>query len=264
MRGGQNPYKRFLNNNIMKVKLLVVILLLCVIPIVSSAEPIQHLGTFKNSQDIEILQICSNETSLCSFCNISSIKYPNSSIIVSNIAMTNRGADFNYTLTSGFTTTNGIYSVNGYCGTATEVRVFSYEFTVTPNGEPITTGKTLFYLGLFSVAVLFLFVSLANIGRYENYSYNMMFVALTYLFGMGVLFIGWQISENFLTSIPFIANILYVMFLVAMICLFPFIIGLALYLLAKTSQDKQIGKLTGIGYTNTEAQSMVRNRGSRI
>ena len=120
---------------------------------VSATNP--SLGTFQKDTEIELLQVCSNGTSLCDSCNISSVKYPNSSILVSNVEMTPRIADFNYSIHKNYTSITGEYSVNGFCMSGGGLEVFSYDFDVTVNGNEAPEG---------SVVVLFLILFLILIG----------------------------------------------------------------------------------------------------
>jgi len=113
------------------------------------------LGTFQKDTEIELLQVCSNGTSLCDSCNLSSVKYPNSSILVSNVEMTPRIADFNYSLYENYTSITGEYLVNGFCMSGGGLEVFSYTFDITVNGKESPDG---------SVVVLFLILFLILIG----------------------------------------------------------------------------------------------------
>jgi len=132
---------------------LILILLLTCFPLVSSTSE-NFLGTFEKSTQIEILQLCSNSTSFCDSCNISSIKYENSSIIISNILMTKREADFNYSLSANNTEVIGPYTVNGFCKAGSEIKVFSYTFEVTNNGnEKPSENVIVLFVILFTILV---------------------------------------------------------------------------------------------------------------
>lgn len=129
-----------------------VFILVC-FPLVTSTSE-DSLGIFQKSSEVELLQICSNATSLCDSCNISSVKYPNSSTIVSNVIMTKRTADFNYTLISNNTGIEGIYSVNGFCTSGGEIKVFSYVFEITNNGNEKPEGSVIvLFVILFTILV---------------------------------------------------------------------------------------------------------------
>ncbi len=132
--------------------------LLMLIPMVAATTP--SLGIFEQSTDIELIQLCSNKTALCDYCNISSIKYPNSSSIFSDVAMTKRSGDFNYTLILNYTEPLGEYDVSGYCGfNGGDLQVFSYTVDVTANGnERPDSGVIVFFIILFCLEFIGLFI----------------------------------------------------------------------------------------------------------
>lgn len=146
------------------------------------------LGTFPKGEQIELLQICSNETSLCDGCNISSVKYPNSSILISNVEMTKRAADFNYTLNNTQSNTLGVHLVNGFCITSSQVEVFSYTFQITPDGSPkITQGESLILIGaivtILIMAMFFLIISIIA----KSSPVKVFFISLAALMSVGTI-----------------------------------------------------------------------------
>jgi len=58
------------------------------------------IGTFKQNDNIQLYQICNN----CTYCNFTSIKYPNSSNILTSIETTQDETYFYYNLGEGNTT----------------------------------------------------------------------------------------------------------------------------------------------------------------
>jgi hypothetical protein len=123
--------------------LLLAILLL--IPIASAT--VTTLGTFTQNSVVDLPQVA-NATS----CNITAVKYPNSSAFVRNVEMTKNGTDFNYTLGSEYTSTIGEYLVNGNC----DGTVWVYDFSITPTGTQVSEGEGTLYV-IFLVGALFLF-----------------------------------------------------------------------------------------------------------
>ena len=85
--------------------------------------------------EIELKQTCVINGTFCDSCNISSVDYPNGSRIISDIAMTKRISDFNYTLNENLVNVIGRYRVNGYCDYGSDVRrTWVYYLDVTPSG----------------------------------------------------------------------------------------------------------------------------------
>ena len=164
------------------------------------------LGIFEVSTDIELLQICSNETALCDICNISSIKYPNSSILLSNLEMTRRVADFNYTINSTYISKIGTYTVNGFCEAGNELKVFSYVFEVTVNGNEKPTGIVIvFFTFLFTICVASLLALLLyNIFRFIEWNFD----ASDLIFNVSAYFINGSVTF-FMFSRPVVGPIKY-------------------------------------------------------
>jgi len=119
------------------------------------------LGTYRINSMVELPQICSNATSLCDLCNLTYVKYPNSSIIISDVEMTKRVSDFNYTLYPNQTGELGSYLVSGFCESGNELKVWSYDFRVTRTGELLSTSQAIIYIvsiiGILPIFFLCLF-----------------------------------------------------------------------------------------------------------
>ena len=124
----------------MKKEILVVLIVSLLAGLVVGA--VETLGTFKQGGDVELLQAGAN----FSFCNITSVKYPNSSSAITDVQMTKRGNEYNYTLDSDYTGNLGSYIVNGFCSNGTSDIVWAYDFGITPNGEDLSTGQSILYI----------------------------------------------------------------------------------------------------------------------
>lgn len=131
--------------------------------------------TFQKGQNVSLIQIA-NATQ----CNITSIIYsPNSTTLLSDLVMTKRGVEFNYTFLQNYTQSVGRYIVSGEC----DHIVWAYDFDINIDGVYSTQEKT----------------DTTNTGVY-------------FLFGIGaLLFIGFLFIEKpifkwsfFLVSILFI------------------------------------------------------------
>lgn len=131
----------------MGIKFTPVVLLLLLM--VTASATVTTLGSFTIDEQIDLPQVA-NATA----CNITAIKYPNSTAFIKNVAMTKDGTDFNFTLGEEFVSERGVYLVNGEC----DLTVFVYDFEVTPTGTVLTTSQGLLYIVfLFSAVLLFSF-----------------------------------------------------------------------------------------------------------
>ena len=108
---------------------------------------------FKLNQNIDLMQTCSNCTSI----NITSVLYPNSTIMIENVNMTKDGTKYNYTLSGSYITIPGQYIVNGVGDLNGEDTVWSYIFNVNPTGRietSILENPMLIILGLIGLALV--------------------------------------------------------------------------------------------------------------
>lgn len=121
-----------------------VAIILCLISLsgISFAQE-QSLGTFIQGSCIELKQIAN-----ASYCNVTSVNYPNSSKAISNLIMTKSGSEFNYT---NFCETSilGKYIVNGEC----DGEAWAYHFMITTTGDSGGNDIPLFLL-IGSVVIL--------------------------------------------------------------------------------------------------------------
>lgn len=115
---------------------------------------IQSYGSVQQSSCINLKQLCGNCTSV----NITSIVYrSNASTLLSSVAMTNSGTEYNYTFCN--TATLGEYIVNGNYIESGETKTWVYNFTVTPTGDDRDNTLPLFILlsaGAILVVALFI------------------------------------------------------------------------------------------------------------
>ncbi len=140
----------------MKKILLTFIFVLFLISL-ASAE-IQSLGTLKQNDNVNLIQTCGS----CTFNNITSVLYPNSSIAISNVQMTKEGTFYNYTFSD--TNTLGNYIVNGVGDLGGIDTVWNYDFEITPSGFKITNNSIIYSVLLiiiFLMDILFLFIILS-------------------------------------------------------------------------------------------------------
>lgn len=167
-------YKKpeYLEFKMRKLFSLVILTLFLISPMFAQVET---LGTFKQNDCIELLQTCSN----CSYNNISSIIYPNSSRIVMNVPMTKDGIEFNYSC--GFSSALGGYIVNGHGDIDGQDTNWAYSYEITTNGSTQTTSQ-----GLGSIAFVIIVLAMTITFGYLGYK----FMDSDLLWALGIFFIG--------------------------------------------------------------------------
>ena len=191
------------------ILLLAIVLCILLLPIINAQ--IQTLGTYKQNDCVNLKQICSN----CSYVNITSVLYPNSTQVLGQVEMTKLGTDYNYTFCN--TSILGQYIVNGKGDLNGVDNVWSYDFVISYDGTIISVGESIIYvIGMvfaFAIFLLLLYASVAipfrnsraedgkiisvnNLKWAKVGAIAMCYVSLMFIFGLLT-----AITRNFLTTI---------------------------------------------------------------
>lgn len=134
------------------------------------------LGTFKQNDTIQLLQICDD----CTYVNFTSMKYPNGEYESFNLGMTKTNQNFNYTFSNTSKIGCYIYTVAGDKGGIYTME--SIYFEVTPSGYVNTLG---FY---FLIFILSLGIILLGFNREDP--------TIVLLGTFGLYFVGFYMLFN--------------------------------------------------------------------
>jgi len=138
----------------MKRVMLVIMMCMILCSFATAAE--ETLGTFKEGENVLLVQLCGT----CTYNNITSVTNPNSTEMISNVAMTQDGTKYTYNLAGGNVTELGKYKVNGVGDLGGVHTAWVYSFEVTGTGEEFTTAKVIYYGLILAVLVFFFFLSM--------------------------------------------------------------------------------------------------------
>lgn len=209
--------------------MLVIITLMMVIPMINA-----DLGTYPQNSCIQIKTILNSTTA-----NISSISYPNSTIILTNQAMTKVGSTFNYTFCN--TSTLGTYVYDYFDDKG---NVYVNDFTITSTGyeASISQSITMFIIiGILIIAIILFFL----VGMALDYiPFKILFLSLAVIlivFTIGYILQIANITIGEFKSLTDGFTPLYVTFITLLIAGG---IGIILYLIAsvfKTFQKTRYG-----------------------
>ncbi len=208
---------------------------------VDAASEIQTLGCFQADTEINLIQTCAS----CTFNNISAVSYPNSSALISNVAMEQDGTRYNFTLNDTQTGTIGEYIVDGFGDLSGTDEIWNYNFFITPTGECLDTEQSIIVFGLM-LFLLFLTAAFLFFGaRVEKTSVKIFLIAL------GVLFLLFTLgfSLNVITELMLIGSVFSGMFLglyrLFLVLISGAMIAIILYLvtMAVTAFSKSRGML---------------------
>lgn len=243
----------------MKKLFLLLMFILCLY-LTSAAE---NSFIFEQDKDIDLKVSCIDSNySLCvstTNCTIT-VLYPNNTKLIKSENMSFSTSYFNYTLNSTQTNSLGDYYTSVQCKGITENGFTSFIFSITPNGEELSVGKAIFYVALFLVLIILLVLSITQISVKDNYGWIIGLLCFSYILIIGILYIGWQMADNFLTSIPLMAIVFYILWLVSMYCFFPFVIMLIFILTIETATQKKIDQLVKVGHSREEAEKIAKKK----
>lgn len=146
----------------MNKKVYLIFAMLFFISLVQSSS-IETLGIFKQGTAVELTQVCSN----CTYVNISSITYPNRTLIATEKSMTQSGVAYNYSLSNSYTNTLGRYIVCGYGDPDGIKDTWCYDFFINGTGreEPSGAVSSLFIIAFLIVMFLFVWLFVYSMGH---------------------------------------------------------------------------------------------------
>ena len=154
------------------------------------------LGSVKKNECVEVFQICDN----CTYVNISSMEYPNNTVIYPLIQMSNVDINYNYSFCD--TSQLGIYYFKVKGDKDGEISVEEGQFEVTPSGQVYDTGQSLGGLGIFvgvlAVAFAFMFIGSKLSQEDKTLPFGFFFMVLAIMLVIFSLHLGWTFSVDLL------------------------------------------------------------------
>lgn len=141
----------------------------------------EHLGTFNQNQDIKLKVTCNN----CTYCNFTSIEYPNGTEIFKDLVTTMTDTEFSYILTANYTLVIGQdYSYYYNCGNTAEKSTGRNTFDFTPSGKSGTSNI------VFQICIISIVLLISLIGFFMKNE------TMTLLGSMGMISLGLYLIIN--------------------------------------------------------------------
>lgn len=231
-------------------KLIVLMLFVGMITLVGAS--IDNIGTINRGDCVDLIQICPD----CTYNNISTVLYPNKTIALSEVVMTQSGTYYNYTFCS--TDTLGEYLVNGYGDLSGTKTTWNYDFEVTGTGYELTTSRTILQVGLLAILILlfiggiFLHSALPSNNMVDD-ERNIISISklkflrpivlmLNYVMLMVIFFVGANISIAYLGTTMF-STVFFAIYKFMFVLMYPIIILMFIFIFVKAFRDKELTKL---------------------
>lgn len=243
-----------------KIEKTLVFAMIFIFLISLSSATIETLGTFKQGEDVELLQAGTNFT----YCNITSVRNPNSSpfTLLENVRMTQDGTEYNYTLNSSYTDLLGTYTINGFCTNGTTNIVWAYNLDITYTGFELNTATTILYISSITILIFILIFILFSIpklpkGDNTNDEGNIMNInnlkylrpilyGLSWGLMLAIVFMVSNIAFAFLTN-EMIGKFFFALYRIMFVLTFPMILIWFLYIFKRIFEDKEVRKLIDRG-----------------
>lgn len=170
-----------------KKVVITVVALIFLLSQIYSILGIPTLGVFKVDTCVELKQTCAN----CSFVNLTTIIFPDSSTANINAEMTKSGSGFNYTFCNN--TMLGKYIVNGIGDPQGVATIYAYDYSITTTGNSYPYTIPLF-LGLVAFILLIMGFWIKN--NYVVFISGTLFVVL----GLYTMIYGLSVISDFYTQ----------------------------------------------------------------
>ena len=169
----KNIYKERDMVGTMKLSLVFITILFSLT--LTSAIP-DSLGTFKQGECMELYQLCDN----CTYINLTSIKFPDSTVTKFDTRMTKQGVDYNHSFCSTSLIGDYLYNICGDKDGSFICETLSFQ--VTPSG---TKGNQAFF-----IIVILIAYGVAFIGFFGKNEW------ITIFGGLIMMFLGIYIVNN--------------------------------------------------------------------
>lgn len=223
--------------------ILGVLLLVLIMPIISA----ESSFIFQQNSEAEIKVSCIGTSyNYCPNtvgCNLT-IQYPNGTTLLEDKVMTYNPSFYNYTLLSNQTTILGEYSASVSCS-ASLYGFSTFNFKITPNGEELTIANVTFNSGLLLLLLILLFSFGVISYKSDNIFHKLGWMSATFLVVVITLFTVWQFSDNYMVSLLFVPAFMRILFIVACVGFFGWIMftmAYSFYLIVTIKEMKALAE----------------------
>lgn len=238
----------------MEIKKFLFFLFFLSILVSFTSATIETLGTFQENECVELSQICAN----CTYNNISSVTYPNSTNAISNVVMVKDNTYYDYTFC--LANISGEYIVTGYGDPDNSQTIWTYNFFITPNGEASSTATTFAYVGSTFLLLILLILSIYGIFKVKHYAGSFALYWVSHLLFIALSFVLWNGSEYLLVGHPFFAGFFRILWWFAISSVVPmFFLSLA-WIFYTHLATREMEKLIDGGISPEEAFIRTKRR----
>lgn len=178
---------------------------------------------------------------------------PDGDVLINNFNMSRNDAVFEVNLSSNQTSTLGEYDFNVVCSDNGNSVSRFLSFHVTPNGEMPTTASGILYIGLLVLLLIMFGFIIYGFIISKTLPVKFLLFHLGYLMFISILFIAWNMSENYFMSVTFITAFFRIAWWVSFIAYFPLILTSFIWVGYMMITIKEIDNMMERGVPEDEA-----------
>lgn len=238
--------------------LLFLFVTMCILQIVTAEIDLTNGGksALKKETCVELQQTCDN----CTYVNLTSVTYPNSTSVYFNKAMTKNGVKYNYSFCDTTPIGSYLFSVLGDKNGVADTEEGKFEITYT--GDSLNTQKSILYVALLAVLVFFFILIIYFTGKLpssetRNEEGALIDINNLKYFGSVLLFADWMIliaifyiTSNlafaYLGEVLF-AKILFTFFRICFVLTLPLVVIWFIWIFYQIFKDKKLKRMISKG-----------------
>jgi len=236
----------------MKIKIFLV--MLCMIFLFNPISAQYDLGFVEKGECVDLYQLCLN----CSYVNVTSIKYPNNTIIYHNFEMDENGKDYTYSFCETNFEGDYFYTTCGDMDGIEDCRTF--DFYVNEGGVEMTESRSSLTIGLLIILLLLFFGSLCGTFKIENYIAKFSLYWVSHLLLLVICFIAWQVGVEGLLGGVALTGIFRIFFWILTIAILPMMILSGSWIMYIHTFNEHFQKLTDKGMDTESAFRMSKRK----
>lgn len=243
----------------MKQLLILLLAILLIFPLVSAAE-------YKavQNQAYNITVPCELNGWFCgssTVCNASLQYQKTSAYIINNQKVNVSGSYVIIPLNITQTAVAGEYIGDVKCNNPTTGLNASTSFTLLVNqsGEELSISNALLYIGLLAILLLVLVFAVNGFSE-ANYGWKLARIAAVYFIALAGTFVIWSLVNGFLTTVPFLERMLYIIWYTLMWGIIPFILVLIVMFFNSLLKTTEVNTLIKRGHSQEEANARANKR----
>lgn len=133
-------------------------------------------------------------------------------------------------------------------------------FQVTPTGSSSENNTSSIYITFLFILLIFFVMTLVSFTTFDNLLNKVSMIGIGYFLLIAITFIGFNMARDFTTTAPFIAEFLYLIWLLLMFLAFPLLLGAFAWYLLMLFRIKEINDLIEKGLPEYDAMARVKSR----